>query len=105
MRDRRRFILFGRPAKRSKDHHPRRAERLTQTLASLGPAFIKLAQVFGSRADILPEPYLGSISTLADRVPPLAPGVAERVIEAELGQRVVAARAAVEALRSEESGR
>ena len=88
LRDRRRFILFGRPARRSAEHHARRAERLTTTLAGLGPAFIKLAQVFGSRADILPEPYLGSISTLADRVPPLAPGVAERVIEAELNQRV-----------------
>jgi predicted unusual protein kinase regulating ubiquinone biosynthesis (AarF/ABC1/UbiB family) len=87
LRDRRRFVLFGRPAKRTEEDHQRRAERFTATLAGLGPAFIKLAQVFGSRADILPEPYLGAISTLADRVPPLAPGVAERVIEAELGQR------------------
>jgi predicted unusual protein kinase regulating ubiquinone biosynthesis (AarF/ABC1/UbiB family) len=86
LRDRRRFIVFGRPARRSEKHHRRRAERLTATLAGLGPAFIKLAQVFGSRADILPEPYLSSISTLADQVPPLAPGVAERVIEAEVGR-------------------
>lgn len=86
LRDRRRFIVFGRPARRSEKQHRRRAERLTATLAGLGPAFIKLAQVFGSRADILPEPYLSSISTLADQVPPLAPGVAERVIEAEVGR-------------------
>jgi len=86
LRDRRRFILFGRPARRSEAQHRRRAARLTATLAGLGPAFIKLAQVFGSRADILPEPYLSAISTLADQVPPLAPGVAERVIEAEIGQ-------------------
>jgi predicted unusual protein kinase regulating ubiquinone biosynthesis (AarF/ABC1/UbiB family) len=86
LRDRRRFILFGRPARRSEAQHRRRAARLTATLAGLGPAFIKLAQVFGSRADILPEPYLSAISTLADQVPPLAPGVAERVIEAETGQ-------------------
>jgi predicted unusual protein kinase regulating ubiquinone biosynthesis (AarF/ABC1/UbiB family) len=88
LRDRRRFILFGRPARRSEEHHRRRAERLTTTLAGLGPAFIKLGQVFGSRADILPEPYLSSISTLADRVPELAPGVAEKVLESELGQPV-----------------
>lgn len=88
LRDRRRFILFGRPARRSEQHHRRRAERLTRTLAGLGPAFIKLAQVFGSRADILPEPYLSAISTLADQVPPLAPGVAERVIESESGEPV-----------------
>lgn len=86
LRDRRRFILFGKPARRSETQHRRRAARLTATLAGLGPAFIKLAQVFGSRADILPEPYLSTISTLADQVPPLAPGVAERVIEAEVGR-------------------
>ncbi|MGH7657976.1 MAG: ABC1 kinase family protein, partial [Gemmatimonadales bacterium] len=84
-RDRRRFIIVGRPARRTAEHHRRRAARLTSTLASLGPTYIKLAQVFGSRADILPEPYLGTIATLADRVPPLEPGVAERVVQEEFG--------------------
>ena len=86
LRDRRRFILFGRPRARSEARDRRRAERLTRTLAALGPTFIKLAQLFAARADILPEPYLGAIGTLTDRVPPLAPGVAEQVIAAELAQ-------------------
>ncbi len=86
--DRRQFLLFGRPARRSEAHHRRRAGRLTRTLADLGPTFIKLGQVFGSRADILPEPYLSEVGTLSDRVPPLAPGEAERVIEAEEGRPV-----------------
>ncbi len=86
--DRRQFLLFGRPARRSEAHHRRRADRLTRTLADLGPTFIKLGQVFGSRADILPEPYLSEVGTLSDRVPPLAPGEAERVIEAEEGRPV-----------------
>ena len=85
-RDRRRWFLFGAPARRSAAEHQRRAERLTATIAGLGPTFIKLAQVFAARADILPEPYLTAISTLTDSVPPLAPGVAERVIEEELEQ-------------------
>ena len=85
LRDRRRFILFGRPLPVREERHRRRAERLTRTLAGLGPTFIKLAQVFSARADILPEPYLGAIGTLTDQVPPLAPGVAEHVIAAELG--------------------
>lgn len=85
MRDRRRFVLFGRPARRSEAAHLRRAERLTTTLAELGPTYIKLAQVFAARADILPEPYLGAVSTLHDRVPPLAPGVAEGVVREALG--------------------
>jgi predicted unusual protein kinase regulating ubiquinone biosynthesis (AarF/ABC1/UbiB family) len=86
--DRRRFLVFGRPARRTPEQHRRRADRLVTTVAGLGPTFIKLAQVFGTRADILPEPYLGAIATLADRVPPLVPGVAEGVIEAELGRPV-----------------
>jgi predicted unusual protein kinase regulating ubiquinone biosynthesis (AarF/ABC1/UbiB family) len=85
-RDHRRWLLFGAPVRRTPAEHERRAERLTATIAGLGPTFIKLAQVFAARADILPEPYLTSIGTLTDSVPPLAPGVAERVIAEELEQ-------------------
>ena len=73
--DRRRFFIVGRPRRRDAGRHRRRAERLTGTLAELGPTFIKLAQVFAARADILPEPYLTAIGTLTDRVPPLPAGV------------------------------
>jgi predicted unusual protein kinase regulating ubiquinone biosynthesis (AarF/ABC1/UbiB family) len=86
--DRRLFLLFGRPRRRTAEHHRRRAVRLTRTLADLGPTFIKLAQVFGARADILPEPYLSAIGTLTDQVPPLPPGVAEQVVREELGSGV-----------------
>lgn len=86
--DRRRFILFGRPARRTEAQHQRRASRLTRTLADLGPTFIKLGQVMGIRADIVPEPYLSAMATLSDQVPPLAPGEAERVIAAAEGQTV-----------------
>jgi predicted unusual protein kinase regulating ubiquinone biosynthesis (AarF/ABC1/UbiB family) len=87
-RDRRRFLLFGRGARRTEEEHRRRAERLAATLADLGPTFVKLAQVFAARADILPEPYLAAVGTLADQVPPLARGVAEAVIREELGEDV-----------------
>ena len=87
LRDRRRFLFFGRPARRTAAAHLRRAERLTATIASLGPTFIKLAQVFSARADILPEPYLSAISRLHDDVPPDAFADIERVILAELGAR------------------
>lgn len=85
LRDRRRFILFGAPARRSAEHHVRRADRLTAAIAALGPTFIKLAQVFGARADILPEPYLSSIGRLQDQVPPVPYDAIARVLEAELG--------------------
>jgi predicted unusual protein kinase regulating ubiquinone biosynthesis (AarF/ABC1/UbiB family) len=88
MWDRRRFLVLGRPRRRDAERHRLRAERLTATLAELGPTFIKLAQVFAARADILPEPYLSAIATLTDQVPPLPPGVAERVVREELGRDV-----------------
>jgi predicted unusual protein kinase regulating ubiquinone biosynthesis (AarF/ABC1/UbiB family) len=86
MLDRRRFLVVGRPRRRNVERHRRRATRLTRTLADLGPTFIKLAQVFAARADILPEPYLSAVGTLTDQVPPLPSGVAERVVLAELGR-------------------
>jgi predicted unusual protein kinase regulating ubiquinone biosynthesis (AarF/ABC1/UbiB family) len=88
LRDRRRFFVIGGSPKRTAAFHKARAERLTRTLADLGPTFIKLAQVLGVRADIMPEPYLSTLATLTDQVPELAPGVAEGVVQAEFGRRV-----------------
>jgi predicted unusual protein kinase regulating ubiquinone biosynthesis (AarF/ABC1/UbiB family) len=84
LRDRRRFILLGRPSLRSPAHHEKRAMRLTAVLAKLGPTFIKLSQLFSSRADILPEPYLSRIGTLQDQVPPDSWASVLKVLEAEL---------------------
>jgi predicted unusual protein kinase regulating ubiquinone biosynthesis (AarF/ABC1/UbiB family) len=84
LRDRRRFILLGRPSLRSPAHHEKRAMRLTAVLAKLGPTFIKLSQLFSSRADILPEPYLSRIGTLQDQVPPDSWASVSKVLEAEL---------------------
>ncbi len=88
LRDRRRWIVVGRPRRLSVARHKKRAERLTRTIARLGPTFIKLAQVFGARADILPEPYLSAISSLQDRVPPDPPKRIRAVIADELNAPV-----------------
>lgn len=88
LRDRKSWILVGRPATRTPAHHDRRAQRLTERLARLGPTFIKLAQLFSARADLLPEPYLSEVSKLQDQVPPDPPEEILRVIEEELGRPV-----------------
>lgn len=88
LRDRKRWILFGRPASRSQGHHERRAERLSAQLASLGPTFIKIAQLLSARADILPEPYLSAIGQLQDRVPPGPSDAIRKVVESELGSPI-----------------
>jgi predicted unusual protein kinase regulating ubiquinone biosynthesis (AarF/ABC1/UbiB family) len=88
LRDRRRWILIGRGAKRSPAHHERRANSLVKALAHLGPTFIKLAQLLSARADIFPEPYLTAIGSLQDDVPPDPTDAIVKVIEEELGQGV-----------------
>jgi predicted unusual protein kinase regulating ubiquinone biosynthesis (AarF/ABC1/UbiB family) len=84
-RDRRRWFFFG--ARRALEHdvHQQRAVKFTNTVATLGPTFVKLAQVFSARADILPEPYLTEVSKLQDQLPPDDPRDIVRVIEHDLG--------------------
>ncbi len=84
LRDRRRWILAGRPARRSTCMHQRRADQLVARLAALGPAFIKLAQALSARADIFPEPYLAAIGTLEDQAPPEDPDRIIALLEEDL---------------------
>lgn len=71
IRDRRRWLWFGAPLSRSAAFHERRAQAIVHHVATLGPTFVKLAQIFASRADLIPEPYLHALGTLTDRVPPV----------------------------------
>jgi predicted unusual protein kinase regulating ubiquinone biosynthesis (AarF/ABC1/UbiB family) len=86
LRDRRRWVFFGGSRKVSAEAHRVRAGRIVDSIADLGPTYIKLAQVFSSRSDILPEPYLSEIGRLQDAVAPVAPEAIEAVIERELGR-------------------
>lgn len=86
LRDFRRWVVFGGPAPRSAAFHQARAERLVATLAELGPSFVKLAQVFSSRADLIPEPYISVLSTLTDQVPPVPTAIVEHEIERAYGR-------------------
>lgn len=80
VRDRRRGILFGGPARRSAGFHDRRAQRMVAALGRLGPTFVKMGQVFAGRNDLLSEPYARAFATLTDRVPPVPFAEVERVI-------------------------
>src|SRR5215470_3439626 len=84
LRDRRRWILAGPPRFVSEEAHRERARGLTKTIASLGPSFIKLAQVFGIRADIIPQLYVEEFRNLHDRVPPFPTSEVGKRIQSEL---------------------
>jgi predicted unusual protein kinase regulating ubiquinone biosynthesis (AarF/ABC1/UbiB family) len=86
LRDRRRWILAGPPRFLSDDAHRARARKLTRTIAELGPSFIKLAQVFAIRADIIPHIYIEELANLHDRVPPFPTAEVRKRIQAELKQ-------------------
>jgi ubiquinone biosynthesis protein len=67
------------------------ARRLVDELVRMGPTFVKLGQLLSTRADLLPPVYLEALAGLRDDVEPLEAGVAEQVIEDELGVRISSA--------------
>ena len=84
-RDHRRWLLFGTPARRTAADHERRARRLVASLAALGPTFVKMAQLFAGRTDLLAPAYARALTTLTDQVPQVSLAEIERVIREEYG--------------------
>ena len=89
-RDARRWVVFGPPTPRATPFHRRRAERLVATVAALGPAFVKLAQILAARADLVPEPYLTALGALHDQVPPAPAAYVRGEVERAFGAPVEA---------------
>ncbi|MCC6824521.1 MAG: AarF/ABC1/UbiB kinase family protein [Acidobacteria bacterium] len=66
----------------------RQAVWLKNKLIKLGPTFIKMGQSMGTRADLLPLPFVKELGTLVDQVPPFPNEVAHSIIERELGRKI-----------------
>ena len=62
--------------------------RLRRTLDDLGPTFVKFGQLLSTRSDILPEGVLVELQKLQDTVKPMPAGVAQAILEGELGAPV-----------------
>lgn len=61
---------------------------LKDKLIELGPTFIKIGQAMGTRADLLPLPFVKELGTLVDSVPPFPNDIAFGIIERQLGRRI-----------------
>jgi predicted unusual protein kinase regulating ubiquinone biosynthesis (AarF/ABC1/UbiB family) len=61
---------------------------LKEKLIELGPTFIKIGQSMGTRADLLPLPFVKELGTLVDQVPPFPNDVAFAIMEHELGKKI-----------------
>ncbi|MEQ1643961.1 MAG: AarF/ABC1/UbiB kinase family protein, partial [Pyrinomonadaceae bacterium] len=61
---------------------------LKEKLITLGPTFIKIGQSMGTRADLLPLPFVKELGMLVDQVPPFPNDVAFAIIEKQLGKKI-----------------
>ena len=82
-----RRIFLGTETNREKIQE-KQAVWLKEKLITLGPTFIKIGQSMGTRADLLPLPFVKELGMLVDQVPPFQNDVAFAIIEKELGKKI-----------------
>lgn len=71
---------------RREAHHKRSALRFYETALKNQGLLIKTGQLLGTRSDVLPDPYVQTLSQLHDEVPPETFENIRRVVEEELGR-------------------
>lgn len=61
---------------------------IRSTLLDLGPTFIKIGQLFSTRADLFPSEYVEELAKLQDKVPAFSYEQVETIVEQELGKKI-----------------
>ena len=82
----RRFFIGNSTNKQA--NQEKQAVWLKEKLIELGPTFIKIGQSMGTRADLLPLPFVKELGLLVDSVPPYPNDIAFARIEHELGRKI-----------------
>jgi predicted unusual protein kinase regulating ubiquinone biosynthesis (AarF/ABC1/UbiB family) len=82
-----RRIIIGAEGDRERNQE-KQAVWLKDKLIELGPTFIKMGQSMGTRADLLPLPFVVELGTLVDQVPAFPNEIAFARIEHELGKKI-----------------
>ncbi|HIK37234.1 MAG: AarF/ABC1/UbiB kinase family protein [Geminocystis sp.] len=66
----------------------RQAIWIRESLLELGPTFIKVGQLFSTRADLFPTEYVEELSKLQDKVPAFSFEQVKEIIQQDLGKPV-----------------
>jgi predicted unusual protein kinase regulating ubiquinone biosynthesis (AarF/ABC1/UbiB family) len=61
---------------------------IRETFLELGPTFIKVGQLFSTRADLFPSEYVEELSKLQDKVPAFSFEQVESIIEKDFGRTI-----------------
>ncbi len=61
---------------------------IRSNLLDLGPTFIKVGQLFSTRADIFPSEYVEELAKLQDKVPAFSYEQVEKIVEQELSKKI-----------------
>jgi ubiquinone biosynthesis protein len=80
------FFAMLRDAARSSVIPPEMPRRVRRMLEELGPTFIKIGQLLGTRPDLVPKPFIDEFKHLYDKTTPSPFADIKALIERELGQ-------------------